>query len=222
MLLTGTIVSAAPPGPPTTAVISYARGAQVGDVTASAGTTLYDGDRLSTDEQGWLRAGTPGYQLQLRPRTAVTLWEFSTAGPGGALIEMAIGAIDLSATKTTPLAVLVQGARFTSVADKPMMATIEIRGAREIHVYVKRGTLNLQYQSETALLAESRSYALLLDPTDREIALAQTLGDSRNDKKRLVRRPVFLLILIAAAIGVGIPVLMHSPESPHTVSQDRH
>jgi hypothetical protein len=222
MLLTCTLMSAAPPRPLATGVISYARGAQVGDVNASAGTTLYDGDRLSTDEQGWLRAGTPGYQLQLRPRTAVTLREFSADGRGGALIEMAVGAIDLSATRTTPLAVLVQGARFTSVADKPIVATIEIRGAREIHVYVKRGTLNLQYQAETAVLAESRSYALLLDPTDREIALAQTLGDSRNVKKSSVRRPVFLLILIAAAVGVSIPVLMHSPESPHTISQDRH
>ena len=194
----------------------------MGDVTASVGTTLYDGDRLSTDEQGWLRAGTPGYQLQLRPRTTLTLREFSTAGRGGALVEMAVGAIDLSATRTTSLAVLAQGARFTSATDKPVVATIEIRGAREVHVYVKRGTLNIQYQSETAVLAESRSYALLLDPTDREIALAQTLGDSQNVKRPLVRRPVFLLILIAAAIGVGIPLLMRSPESPHTVSQDRH
>ena len=132
MLLTCTLMSAAPPRPLATGVISYARGAQVGDVNASAGTTLYDGDRLSTDEQGWLRAGTPRYQLQLRPRTAVTLREFSAAGRGGALIEMAVGAIDLSATRTTPLAVLAQGARFTSVADKPMVATIEIRGTSKL------------------------------------------------------------------------------------------
>ena len=97
-----------------------------------------------------------------------------------------------------------------------MVARIEVRGPREVHVSVRRGELQLTYHSDSAILRESQSYAVLLDPTDKEIAFAAGQSTEKPKPAHAAGRPLFLLILLAAAASIAIPLLMHSYESPHT------
>ena len=207
-----------PPAParpvPSVGVVTFARGAQVGDAAATAGTTLYAGDSLSTNPNGVLGIRSADFQLQLKSHSAVVLRPLVPAGKGTE-IQIASGGIELSAATRTFLVVLAAEAILRPLSGNVVVASIELHGSREVHIYLRRGSMEIEYRSKTAMLEESKSYAVLLNPTDKEIAVAANLDPRNNDKKPPGERPLFVLILIAAAVGVAVPVILHELESPH-------
>jgi hypothetical protein len=61
-------------------LIMHAERAHVGEAAASAGSTIFEGDRLSTEPDGLLRIAIPALTLQLGE--AVRLGARSCRGPG--------------------------------------------------------------------------------------------------------------------------------------------
>jgi hypothetical protein len=215
LLLAIALLPAAPDrSVPSVGIVTFSRGAQVGAAAASAGTTLYAGDTLSTDAQGVLGVRNADFQLQLKSQSAVVLRPLS-APEKGTEIGLASGGIELSTAARAFLVVLAAGATLRPLPDNAVLASIELHGPREVHIYLRRGSMKLDYRSETAVLEESNSYGVLLDPTDKEIAVAANLDPRANDRKPPGKRPLFLLILIAVAVGVAVPVILHELESPH-------
>jgi hypothetical protein len=159
--------------------------------------------------------------LHLDPQTTLTLHVPAIPHPAATTIDLASGTLIFSTTPTASLAVLADGAVLRPASGPLTIATIKIIGGRELHVFAQRGSLEFSYRCETEVVEEGKSYGVLLDPTDKEIAYAASLDPDQDRKKPPKRRPVFLFIMIGAVVGAGIPILVHALESPDSPARPR-
>lgn len=204
------------------AIVTSASYAQLGNAGVSAGTTLYNGDRLSTDVNGELSMRSKAFRAQFGSRTAVLLQDWPPELGAGTEIEMFTGRMDLSTAPAASITIRADGATFQPEEHNVTLATLEIHGPREVHIYVRRGKFNLKYRGATTLLEETKSYAILLDPTTDETALAEKLDPDGRKKPLAMKRPFMVILIAAAAGGVAIPELHHHHESPHNPGRGRH
>src|SRR5690348_10863649 len=77
-------------------MVTHAERAHLGEAAASVGSTIYDGDRLSTETGGVLRVSAPSLTLQLGAQSILVLrHDASTAG--SVEVELACGTLVFSA-----------------------------------------------------------------------------------------------------------------------------
>ena len=189
--------------------MSHADRAHIGEAPASSGTTVYDGDRLSTEADGVLRLNAGTTALQLAPQTSLTV---RLAGTGqGTQVELDIGTLVFSSSKPPAIAVRANDAWIRPASNAPTVAHIRIVNRKELRISAQRGPLQLSYEGETAVIPEGVAYQVLLDPDDDSAPASSTAQVSKKSGKA---RRAFLLILIGAAAGIGIPILAHAFESP--------
>jgi hypothetical protein len=130
--------------------------------------------------------------------------------------------MDLSTVQAAPVVLNANGATLRPGQSKVALATLEIRGPREVHICLRRGSYEFEYQGEGALLKEGKSYAILLDPTSKDMALAASLDPPADPKKPSRKRPFLLILIAGAAAAAAVPELRHHPESPHNPGHGRH
>jgi hypothetical protein len=203
------------------AIITFAANAQLGEARLSAGTIVYPGDRVSTEANGELGMRSKKFRAQFGSHSTLMLQDSASEPGGETVIEMYAGRMELSTIEAAPVAIRVNGASLRPTRNAAL-ATMEVRGPREVHIYLRRGTYELEYQGESALLEEAKSYAILLDPTPKEMALAETLDTNAKPKKPANKRTFLLILIAAAAAGAAVPELRHHPESPHNPGHGRH
>ncbi len=190
-------------------VVSHADRAHIGEAPASSGTTVYDGDRLSTEADGLLRLNAGATSLHLAPQTSLTV---RLAGSGqGTQVELDIGTLVFSSSKPPAIAVRANDAWIRPASNAPTVAHIRIVNRKELRISAQRGSLQLSHEGESAVIPEGVAYQVLLDPDDDSARASSTAQVSKKSGKA---RRAFLLILIGAAAGIGIPILIHSFESP--------
>jgi len=190
-------------------VVSHADRAHIGEAPASSGTTVYDGDRLSTEADGVLRlnAGTTAFHLASQTSLTVRL----TCSGQETQVELDIGTLVFSSSKPPAIAVRANDAWIRSASNAPTVAHIRIVNPKELRMSAQRGSLQFSYEGETAVIPEGVTYQVLLDPDDDS---ARASSATQDNKKPAKPRRAFLLILIGAAAGIGIPILAHAFESP--------
>ncbi len=192
-------------------MVTHAERAHVGEAAATAGSTIYEGDRLSTDEGGTLRMTIPALTLHLNEQT--TLVVRSLASPGGDIeARLASGTLVFSAARTGNVVVAANDALIRRAASVPTTAHIRVVNPQELRIYAQRGALEFSYHGESEVIAEGTAYRVLLDPSEKEVAAVSESEEAK--KKRRRRHTKFLLLMIGIAAGVAIPVLMPHYESP--------
>jgi len=192
-------------------MISHAERAHVGEAAASQGSTICEGDRLSTESGGLLRIDSPALKLQLDAQSIVTLRRAATS-PGNIVAELASGTLVFSAARTRNIVVVADDAMIGPIQDVPTIVHIRVVNRRELRIYAKRGTLEFSYHGESDTIPEGAAYRVLLDPSETEARV--TSESDQAGKKPAKRHPTFVLLAIGVALGVGIPVLLHALESP--------
>jgi hypothetical protein len=193
-------------------MISVAERAHVGEAAASEGSTIYEGDRLSTESAGVMRINSPGLTLQLDGPSSLVLHR--PADPDGRIMaELASGTLVFSAARTCDFVVGADNAMIRPVPSVSAIAHIRIVNKRELRIYAKRGALEFSYRGESDTILEGSAYRVLLDPSETE---ARVLSESDQVGKTPPAKhyPTFVLSAIGVALGVGIPVLRHHLESP--------
>jgi hypothetical protein len=187
----------------------------LGEVEASLGSTIYDGDRLSTEIGGVLRISSVALQLQLDAKSAVIVRHAATPLEN-VQVELGSGTIIFSAGQACGITVLAADALIRPVSSASTMAQIRIVGRRELRVYAQRAALNFSYHGDSETIPEGAVYRVLLDPSEREIDAASESGQGRKPPiKGHVR---FVLLAIGIAAGGGIPMMRHHH---HVESPDR-
>ena len=192
------------------AVITYANQAYVGTTSASQGTTLYDGDRLSTDSRGRLtvRSAT-GATLQMEPQTHLVLRN-AALPQAGMSVELLDGTLVFSAERVTTLDVQAQQASIRPGADVSTIAHVRIVTPKELRIFARRGAVEISYAGEHAIIAEGLCYRVLLDPGEND-----RLGAEPKAKGPLGTRKRLLLILVSSGAAVAIWEIIRNLESPH-------
>jgi hypothetical protein len=193
-------------------MVTHAERAHVGEAGASVGSTIYDGDRLSTESGGVLRITSIALTLQLEAGSSVILRR--TAVPeGNVQAELGSGNVIFFTGQAAGITVFANDALVSPAAHASTIAQIRIVNQRELRIDAQRGALILSYHGESALIPEGAAYLVLLDPSAKEVRAAPESGDGG---KRPIKLPKFILIAIAIMAGVAIPVVIHALESPDT------
>jgi hypothetical protein len=188
----------------------HAERAHIGAADASAGSTIFEGDRLSTEVGGVLRITIPAVTLQLGGESSVVLGH--AGSEENTVAELAYGVSVFSAAPAGNIVVAANGALVRPAARAATIAHVQIVNRKELRIYAQRGALEFSYHRESQTIPEG-NYRVVLDPSEREVA---ELGSDPATKPSAKRHPTFILVAIAVAVAVGIaiPVIFHHFESP--------
>jgi len=192
-------------------MVTHAERAHLGVVEASVGSTIFDGDRLSTDIGGVLRISSNALTLQLDARSSVIL-RHAAAPEANVQAELGSGTLTFSSGQAANIAVLADDASIRPAGHDSTMAQIWVVSQKELRIYAQRGALNFSYHGDSKMIPEGTKCRVLLDPSEREVA---AVSESDNGGRNAVKRPAkFILIAISAMAAVTIPTIIRALESP--------
>jgi len=190
-------------------MVTHAERAHLGEAAASAGSTVFDGDQFSTEAGGALRITGSSLRLQLDAQSMLTL---RRPAEDGAEADLASGTLVFSMARNGSIKVVANEASIQPAANAATVAHVRVVNPKELRIHAQRGGLEFSYHGESEVIAEGSAYRVLLDPSEKELA---AFSDSEEARKKPGKpHTKFLLLVIAIAAGVAIPVLMHALESP--------
>ena len=208
----------APPGTASAAgaaamgTVVSAQRARVGTANASAGTTIFVGDHLDTDELGSLQLRTNAARLLMSGSSHVT-WE-NEAGVPTAKLNGGTGTF--STTNSKAFALRVGTAVIRPNVDEATIGSVSMLNPKELTVQCTRGALLLTVIDDTLLIPEGTAYHIVLDPSAYPAGDDPTRPWGAQRPKRSGRnRFIFFLILVVGVVTViGIHEAWESPDRP--------
>lgn len=210
LLLAATPLPAAQP--PAVGVVLEADRAQIGSGAASPGSSVYEGDALTTSAQGSLRLRAGNALIYLGPQGALTLRRTAS----GAAAELAGGTAVFSVARAAAMEISARGAQLKPVGEGPAVAQVSVVAPKILEVSARRGALQFTYSGESEVIPEGASYRVVLDPPEQGPAGVGT-KQGEAPKRPGRRRNTFLFIVIGAVgflTWVAVDEALESPDSP--------
>jgi ferric-dicitrate binding protein FerR (iron transport regulator) len=167
----GVPISAAPALPPTSlqlGVVVFADHAHVGSATASEGSTIFIGDKLTTDATGSLqiRAGAARFLLA---NAGVATMSSDDAVLSATLLA---GTATFSTSNAKAFTLHFANAAIRANTDEPTVGQLSVVNSRELVVKSTRGSVAFSVAGETRVVTEGTAYRVILNPTVAEVAAA--------------------------------------------------
>lgn len=207
-----------PANPISLGILTHAERARIGETVASEGSTVYEGDRLSTESGGLLRVNSPALQLQLDAQSTLTLRQ--TASPQADVVaELASGTLVFSVSSNGNFHVAADDATIRPMTNVPAVGHVRVVNPRELRIYAQRGALEFSYRGESEAIPEGAAYRVILDPDTPATSASEPDHDGKKPTKN---HATFVLSAIGIAGGVGIPLLAHEFESPDKPGRHHH
>lgn len=197
-------------------IVTQATAANLRTTPASSGTTVYDGDVLSTAPGGQLYLRSGSATIYLGARSTVTMHRVvldSTSDRTQATLTSGTGI--LSATQSSALEINADRASIRPARDQATVGQVTIVSPKELNIFARRGALEFSYNGDTGVIEEGKAYHVFLDPPDdldSDPPHANSKGQPIPRHKR--RHKAFLFVLIpGAAYGMSV-IVHHFVESP--------
>ena len=140
--------------------VVFANRARVGDAGTSVGSTVFSGDRLSTDNVGTVQVRVGAARLLLSSSSIATLAQEET-GPSATL---AAGTATFSTANSKAFALHVATAVVRPDTDQPTIGKVTVLGPKELIVKSVRGTLQIAVAEDVREIPEGAAYRVVLDP----------------------------------------------------------
>ena len=160
--------------------------AKLGSSTAAEGTTIYDGDRLSTDADGSLRLRVGEAIVYLPNQSCVTIHKSTSGAAKEFAAELVEGNVVLSVTAGSAAEVVASSARIRPMAEPRGVVEVGIVGPNELLVFARRGPAQISYRGETETIAEGKSYRVRLNASEDDTSGQQSAKKSGKRGKALV------------------------------------
>ena len=128
---------------------------------------------------------------------------------GGTEAELDKGTLAFSAARGSTIEMVTLGARICPVGDARTFAQVSVAGPKELRICARQGSLQFSYRGETEMIAEGKSYRVILDPPEENPRQKGPIVPSRWPKG-------FKIAIIGeagAVVALGIHELLE-PESP--------
>jgi hypothetical protein len=208
-------------GTPTTTplgTVIVADRAHVGEAGATVGTTVYSGDRVSTDLQGSMQLRAGAARLLLQSASAAIVDD----NEGAPSAKLVLGTATFSTGNAHAFTMFASKAAIRPQTDAPTIGTVTYLNEKELLVSARRGGLTITVEDETQVVAEGSSFRVVIDPEDAAAQGPEGAGSTGRDRNRgggplKAGRSRFLLlatVLIAAGTGVAIYKAVESPDRP--------
>src|SRR5271154_2790109 len=149
-------------------IVVFADHAHVGTAAASVGSTVFGGDRLTTEPKGSVQVRAGAARFLLAGGGMATL-SSDDAIPAATLIS---GTATFSTASSKAFTLHFANAAIRANSDEPTVGQVSVLGPKELIVKSTRGSLAFTVSGETRVVAEGSAYRVVLDPTPAEIAAA--------------------------------------------------
>ncbi|HTZ33347.1 MAG TPA: hypothetical protein VMH31_12880 [Methylomirabilota bacterium] len=191
--------------------------AHVGDAGADVGTTVYGGDRLSTETQGTVQVRAGAARLLLSSSSAAVVND-SDGAPSAKLVQ---GTATFSTGNAQAFTLYASKAVVRPQTDAPTIGQVTYVNDKELMVTARRGSIVVNVENDTQIVEEGKSYRVVLDP-DAEAQGPAGAGGGQGPHGSgggplKAGRSHFLIIAVAATAagtGVGIYKALESPDRP--------
>jgi len=212
------LAASTPTATPLGTVIAADR-AHVGEAGANVGTTVYSGDRVSTDLQGSMQVRAGAARLLLQSASAAIVDD----NEGAPSAKLVLGTATFSTGNAHAFTLYASKAAIRPQSDAPTIGTVVYLNERELLVTARRGGLTVTVEDEVQTIPEGSSFRVLLDPSEVAAQGPEGAGSGSHDRRRggggplAAGRSRFLLLatgLIAAGTGVAIYKALESPDRP--------
>lgn len=204
------------PGNTVLGTVITADKAHVGEGTASIGTTVYGGDRLSTDPQGSVQLRAGAARLLLLSASAAEVNDIE----GTPSAKLLLGTATFSTGNAHAFTLYASKAAIRAQSDAPTIGQVTYLNAKELLVTSKRGPLTITVDGETQLIAEGTTYHVYLDP-DAAPQDPQGAGSGsqsaggRGGSPLKAGRSRFLIFAVTVTGVATYIAVSESLESPH-------
>ena len=139
--------------------IVYADRAHMGAAAASAGATVFGGDRLSTEQSGSIQVRAGAARFLLSGASSATL-ATDEATPAAILTR---GSATFSTADSKAFALHVASAIIRPNTDQPTIGQVTVLGPKELVVRSTRGSLTVAVEEDVRVIAEGTAYRIVLD-----------------------------------------------------------
>jgi len=193
--------------------VVYADRAHLGTAIASVGSTVYGGDRLSTDDAGSVQVRVGAARLLLSSASIATLAP-DDADPAATLTS---GSATFSTANSKAFSLHIASAVVRPASDKPTVGRVTVLGPKEFIVKSARGPLTIVVEDDLREIPEGAGYRIVLDPTAAE---AEAQGPRGAGTKGTGGPPIkpaknkFIWYAIGVAAVATFFVLREALESP--------
>ncbi len=183
-------VMAAPPGSPSAplGIVLAAENAHAGVDTTYSGATIYDGDRLVTQDIGTMRVRLGTGQIFLHQNTSTQVH----AIPNGFSADLDVGTVSISSSEGQTFQLLADGATIRPATPHPTTAQIAKISPTELILTSTRGALQITMGDEVKTVEAGSSYKMEVESEASDPQGRPPVPAAKNH---------FILILIG---GIGI------------------
>jgi len=182
--------------------------AHVGMGYADVGTTIYGGDRLSTEMQGSVQVRTGAARLLLL--SASTAIVNDSAGAPSAKLLM--GTATFSTGNAHAFTLFASKAAIRAQTDVPTVGQVTYLNEKELLVSARRGPLTVTVEDDTQVVPAGSSVRVLLDPATDTAQGPEGAGSGQGDKDQNKQhgplRAGRSRFLIVATTAVGVATLV--------------
>jgi hypothetical protein len=211
MVLSASLISIPAWGAPNASLgtVIAAQRAHVGTATAEAGTTIYGGDYLSTEQQGSVQIRAGAARLLLAGNSSITVDQASA--------RLLSGTARFSTGNAQAFTLFASRAAIRPQTDAPTIGQVTYLTDQELIVRSTRGPLAVTVEGETQIIPDGTSYRVMLDPEvgqGPEGAGSGQKTQGRGGPPLRAGRSRFLIIAISAAAAVTAVAIYKALESP--------
>jgi hypothetical protein len=140
--------------------IVYADRARLATGEAHVGTTVYSGDKLSTDQSGSVQVRTGAARFLLSGASSAAFSQ-EDATPAATL---AFGTATFSTANSRAFALHVASAVIRPSSDRPTVGKVTVLNTKELVVQSSRGSLSIAVEDDVREIPEGTAYRVVLDP----------------------------------------------------------
>ena len=191
-------------------IVVLADRASLDSIAASEGTTVFDGDRLSTGAGGRMRLRIGEALLDLTADSSVVVHHNTTRVARDFQAELSSGTVVLSETPGSAAEIVASSAHVRPASETRGVVEVELVGPRELIVCARLGPAQISYQGESATIAGGKSYRVLLKSSEDGEPGAQ--GGKRPQKHG--KALVLIAVAVAAVTGIVVWLDLRGSESP--------
>jgi hypothetical protein len=196
-------------------MVVYAYQARVGTAAASAGTTIFAGDVLNTEDTGSLQLRAGAARLLLTAKSGL-IWGLEDGIPQATLTR---GGAVFSTAGARALALKAGTAILRPQTDQPTVGNVTILGPKELVVRCSRGALSIAVDDDIRVIPEGTAYRVVLDPEAAARAAEPAPSSASWGQNRPIRpgKSKFLWYAIgftALVTAIAVYEAWESPDKP--------
>jgi len=194
--------------------VVYADRARIGASGASAGATVFSGDRLTTEQAGSIQVRAGAARLLLSRSSSATFFQ-DDATPAATLT---FGSATFSTSNSNAFALHVASAVIRPNTNQPTIGQVTVVNPKELVVKSTHGSLTIAVEDDVREIPEGAAYRVVLDPNASDPQGPRGAGSKGYGSppvKAAKSKFIWYAVGITAAVTVfAVLEVFESPDRP--------